>query len=165
MHIIKNIEPSGTDLERTLLQKDRTSIIDVFRGWVLIGVVIVNYSIFYNLGNETKNHVEEGTIKFLMGMVQVFFGNKSWTLLSFLFGYEFSILLTYLKRKCINSNVFFIRRMMWLFIIRLVNSCFRVTTKVTSNTFKRKKVLAYPLKPFILFYGGTRVRTADPFDL
>jgi uncharacterized protein len=104
--------------------KMRTGIIDVLRGWALLGVVIVNFSIFYNLGVETSNHVELNYVKVLMGFVQVLFGSKSWTLLSFLFGYGFSILLNNLKSKSVHPNSFFIRRMFWLLIIGIINSCF-----------------------------------------
>jgi uncharacterized protein len=105
-------------------EKTRTGIIDVLRGWALLGVAIVNFSIFYNLGAKTGNHVELHYVKVLMGVVQVLFGSKSWTLLSFLFGYGFSILLNNLKSKSVHPNSFFIRRMFWLLIIGIINSCF-----------------------------------------
>ncbi len=107
-----------------LPQKDRTAIIDILRGWALLGVVIVNYSIFYNLGMDTKAHTDSVSDKLLRGTVQVLFGSKSWTLLSFLFGYGFSILLRNFKKKNINAPSFFIRRMIWLIIIGIINSAF-----------------------------------------
>ena len=116
--------PTTNTLINPLPQKQRTAIIDILRGWSLLGVVIVNYSIFYNLGIESNGHSEGGLTKTLMGTVQILFGSKSWTLLSFLFGYGFSILIKNIKAKGINHVSFFSRRMIWLFIIGLVNSSF-----------------------------------------
>lgn len=56
--------------------KQITTISDVkyiLRGWALFGVVIVNFSIFYNLGIDTSEHVESSYVKSLMGFVQVLF--------------------------------------------------------------------------------------------
>jgi uncharacterized protein len=120
----KNVEIKHLKNTGILPEKTRTGIIDVLRGWALLGVVIVNFSIFYNLGIETRAHLELPYVKFLMGIVQVLFGSKSWTLLSFLFGYGFSILLNNLKSKSVHPNSFFIRRMFWLVILGIINSCF-----------------------------------------
>jgi len=50
------------------------------------------------------------------------FAEKSWTLLAFLFGYGFALLMDNLSQKGINKNLFFIKRMFWLAIIALISS-------------------------------------------
>jgi uncharacterized protein len=54
----------------------------------------------------------------------IIFAAKSWTMLSFLFGYGFTVLLQNLKAKEISATPFFIRRMSWLLVLALINSAF-----------------------------------------
>src|SRR5207237_489875 len=49
---------------------------------------------------------------------------KSWSMLSFLFGYGFAVLMYNVFNKGVNGYVFFSRRMFWLFVLALINSAF-----------------------------------------
>jgi len=100
----------------------RIAIVDILRGWALLGVVLMNYSdVFFYLGAPPKiGPVSNALI--LAG--NIIFSAKSWTLLSVLFGYGFAILIDNVASKGINPTAFFIRRMFWLLVIAFVNSAF-----------------------------------------
>ena len=70
-------------------QKQRIAIIDILRGWALLGVVLMNYVDYYYIGLDT-NFKMDGFGKFLQIFFSIIFAAKSWTLLSFLFGYGFA---------------------------------------------------------------------------
>lgn len=102
-------EPSG-----------RVAIVDALRGWALLGVVLVNFGIFYTLGVTTRIPPDDTTSRVAKLLTQVFFQDKGWTLLAFLFGYGFSVLIARLQRGP-HPALAFGRRMFWLFVIALVN--------------------------------------------
>jgi uncharacterized protein len=107
-----------------VLQRERQPIVDIFRGWALLGVVLMNYVDHYYLGINLKNFKPDIGTGILMGFGIFFFMAKSWTLLSLLFGYGFSMLLQNLRNKGMNSVSFFSRRMFWLFVLAVINSAF-----------------------------------------
>jgi hypothetical protein len=98
----------------------RIAIVDALRGWALLGVVLVNFAIFYTLGTTTRIPVDDTTSRVAKLLTQVFFQHKGWTLLAFLFGYGFSVLIDRLRQHAHPVRRFTIR-MFWLFVIALVN--------------------------------------------
>jgi uncharacterized protein len=105
-------------------QKERTAIVDILRGWALLGVVLMNYADHYFLGIDFSKFKPALSENILMGFGQIVFAAKSWTMLSFLFGYGFSVLLLNLKEKGLNTTKFFMRRMGWLLVLAAINSAF-----------------------------------------
>jgi uncharacterized protein len=102
----------------------RVIIVDILRGWALLGVVLVNYFLFFYLGSPTKIPSDDVASHVLKMIITIIFTNKSRILLNVLFGYGFGVLMANLVAKSINPLPFFGRRMFWLLIFGLVNSCF-----------------------------------------
>jgi uncharacterized protein len=104
-------------------QSKRTAIVDILRGWAILGVAIGNYSDFLHIGVEHKiNNSIISDILFYFN--RYFFAAKSWTLLTLLFGYGFAILLNNVAAKGKNPVTFFAWRMILLFILAFINSSF-----------------------------------------
>jgi uncharacterized protein len=72
----------------------------------------MNYIGFYQPG---KDHSRA-----LLLSLSVIFEAKSWTLLSFLFGFGFAVLMD----KGAGKGAFFLRRMGWLFVFAIINTAF-----------------------------------------
>lgn len=110
-------------LTQPLPAHQRTPIIDVLRGWALLGVAIGNFAAFYHLGSSAGR--EKDTLTSILEYVsQYLFSAKSWTLLSILFGYGFSLLIKNIADKTGQPVSFFLRRMFWLLVLAFVNSLF-----------------------------------------
>lgn len=105
-------------------QTNRIVMVDVLRGWALIGVLLVNYFLFYYLDKEQAMHKKDAFSQILKLITDIFFTNKSRIMLNVLFGFGFSILIEKIKSKGQNPIMFFSRRMFWLLLIGLVNTCF-----------------------------------------
>lgn len=105
-------------------QTSRIVIVDALRGWALIGVLLVNYFLFYYLDKEQAMHKKDTFSQILKLFTDIFFTNKSRIMLNILFGFGFSILIEKIKLRGKNPIVFFSRRMFWLFLIGLINTCF-----------------------------------------
>ncbi len=90
----------------------RLPIIDSLRGWALLGVVLMNYFDFYT--------PVKGSPKFIMYVYEIFFAAKSWTLLSFLFGFGFAVLMD----RGYDKGPIFLRRMFWLLVLAVINTAF-----------------------------------------
>lgn len=101
----------------------RVPIVDMLRGWALLGVVLMNYSDFFSMG-APANYKPDAFTNVLLTGGSILFASKSWTLLSFLFGYGFAVLMQNTAGKGINANSFFLKRMFWLFVIAFFNSAF-----------------------------------------
>ncbi len=102
--------------------RKRTAIVDALRGWALLGVVLVNYALFYSFDAVIRipaYDVTSWTMKFI---VQLCFQTKEWTLLSALFGYGFAMLIARSHERNSASQRLFLRRMFWLGAIAVVNS-------------------------------------------
>lgn len=105
-------------------QKDRVVIVDILRGWALIGVVLVNYFLFFYMSpnadipqNDYVSHVSRL-------LTDIFFTNKSRIMLNVLFGFGFATVINNVAQKNINPVSFFAKRMFWLFVIGIINTCF-----------------------------------------
>ncbi|ASU33472.1 DUF418 domain-containing protein [Mucilaginibacter xinganensis] len=101
----------------------RVPIVDMLRGWALLGVVLMNYSDFFSMG-APDNYKPDVFNNILLTGGSILFASKSWTLLSFLFGYGFAVLMQNTANKGIDTNSFFLKRMFWLFVIAFFNSMF-----------------------------------------
>jgi uncharacterized protein len=98
----------------------RIAIVDALRGWALLSVVLINFSIFYSLGVTRRIPPGDDVSRIAKLLTQVFFQDKGWTLLAFLFGYGFSVLIERMKQGE-HPAWAFSRRMFWLLIIAAVN--------------------------------------------
>lgn len=104
-------------------QSKRTAIVDILRGWAILGVAIGNYSDFLFIGPPHK--IKHSILsEILMTFNRYFFAAKSWTLLTLLFGYGFAILINNVASKGKNPVTFFAWRMILLFILAFINSAF-----------------------------------------
>lgn len=103
----------------------RTAIVDMLRGWALLGVVLMNYVDYRDVGwNPPKNYHPDVLTQVLQNIGWIVFAAKSWTMLSMLFGYGFAVLIRNIADKGYNPVKFFTVRMFWLFVIAFVNCCF-----------------------------------------
>ena len=105
-------------------QSQRIVIVDILRGWALLGVVLMNYVDYYYLGMDWQKFKGDILTNVLMGTGQIFFSAKSWTMLTVLFGYGFSVLMQNVSAKGLSPNAFFMRRMFWLLVLAVINSAF-----------------------------------------
>ncbi len=105
-------------------KNQRTEIIDILRGWALIGVVLVNYFLFFYLHTDARIPENDSFSRTLKILTTIFFTNKSRMMLNILFGYGFAVLMQNLIRKGMNPVPFFVKRMCWLFVIGVLNTVF-----------------------------------------
>lgn len=112
-----------TNSYHPLEQSKRTAIVDILRGWAILGVAIGNYSGFQLIGipHEPKNSIVS---EILANFDQYFLAGKSWTLLTILFGYGFAILINNVAAKGKNPVAFFSWRMILLFGLAFIDSSF-----------------------------------------
>ena len=103
-------------------QGKRNAIVDILRGWAILGVVIGNYTGIPHIDvpNETTSFLTE----ILSTFDRYFFSGKSWTLLTILFGYGFAILINNVAAKGKNPITFFSWRMLLLFVLAFIHSAF-----------------------------------------
>ena len=105
-------------------QNQRIAIIDILRGWALIGVVLVNYFLFFYFGKDITIPKEDYTSQIVRLLTDIIFTNKSRIMLNVLFGFGFAILIEKISLTESNPKIFFLRRMLLLFVIGLLNTCF-----------------------------------------
>jgi uncharacterized protein len=107
-------------------QKDRATIVDVIRGFALVGVLIANFTSYVDQQTPQPilNSISSSLDMSLMIFNSVFLEWKFMTLFSILFGYGFGLILESLKRKNINPDFFFVKRMFWLFLFGVIHSLF-----------------------------------------
>lgn len=104
-------------------QSKRTAIVDILRGWAILGVAIGNYQDFLYIGVERE--IKFDTFSEILQIVNRYlFSAKSWTLLTLLFGYGFAILINNVASKGKNPVTFFAWRMLLLFVLAFINSSF-----------------------------------------
>lgn len=109
-----------------IAQKDRATIVDVIRGFALIGVLIANFTSYVDQQTPEPilNSISSSLDIFLISFNSVFLEWKFMTLFSILFGYGFGLILESLEKKKIKPNFFFVKRMFWLFIFGVIHSIF-----------------------------------------
>ena len=100
----------------------RTAIVDILRGWALLGVVIGNYIDYKFIGLPVGPDTKDTFSEILFNIHEFIFAAKSWTLLSILFGYGFAILIQNVESKGKNPVSFFAWRMLILFALSFFNS-------------------------------------------
>jgi uncharacterized protein len=103
--------------------QDRTIIVDVLRGFALFGVLLGNFSSMLT-NNVPQSIIDSRATDFdrlLNELHEILIENKFMTLFSILFGYGFGVIMQRLEKKNINSTLFFLRRMLWLFIFGCLN--------------------------------------------
>ena len=107
-------------------QKNRTVIVDVIRGFALIGVLIANFTSYVNqqTPQPVLDSISSSFDRSLIHINAVFFEWKFFTLFSILFGYGFGLILESLEEKKINPNTFFLKRMFWLFLFGCIHTIF-----------------------------------------
>lgn len=105
-------------------QNQRTSIIDILRGWALFSVVIMNYSTIYGWNTHSSETKTDSLTSFIESSTEIIFGSKGWTLLAILFGFGFSALLKKINKNGQPLYTFFIKRMLWLFVFAFFNTIF-----------------------------------------
>ncbi|KIA99104.1 hypothetical protein OA88_19920 [Flavobacterium sp. JRM] len=113
-----------TNSFQPIQENKRTAIVDILRGWALLGVVIGNYVDYRYVGLESAVLKKGPFSEVIAAINQYFFAAKSWTLLSVLFGYGFAVLINNVASKGKNPVLFFCWRMVILFILAFINSAF-----------------------------------------
>jgi uncharacterized protein len=98
------------------ITKSRIEIIDVLRGFTLLGIVMVHFSEQYYAGMHPESHMNF-EIKFLgdqimQGFIGIFISGKFFLIFSFLFGLSF-----FLQQDKSESNANFFFRFFWRLVI------------------------------------------------
>jgi uncharacterized protein len=114
------------DTSLPIQQKERVVIVDVLRGFALFGVLMGNFN------GMLTNDVPDTIIKsistpfdyFLNTLHSIFIQNKFMTLFSILFGYGFGVIMERVAKKNLNTTIFFLRRMFWLFVFGCIHLAF-----------------------------------------
>jgi uncharacterized protein len=107
-------------------QNDRVVIVDIIRGFTLIGVLIANFTGYNseNLPSSVFDSISSPLDIALKNFNTVFFEWKFYSTFSILFGYGFGLILNSLEKKNINPDFFFMRRMFWLFVMGVIHTLF-----------------------------------------
>jgi uncharacterized protein len=111
-----------TYINQPIEDHKRTAIVDILRGWALLGVVIGNYVDYKFIGLPSDSNTKNILSIILQNIHQYVFAAKSWTLLSVLFGYGFAVLIQNVAGKGKNPVGFFAWRMLILFALSFINS-------------------------------------------
>ncbi len=107
-----------------VLQKERTEIIDILRGFALLGVLIANLEGFITFAlpdTQVALMTNTSADKISENFLLLFIDNKFISIFSLLFGYGFGVVIERVAAKGINVNSFFIRRMLWLLLIGIIH--------------------------------------------
>jgi len=108
------------------VETTRQTYIDFLRGIAMIGVIFANFNSYleqqlpFELLSESANRIDN----FLMSFNTIFLEWKFMSLFSILFGYGFGVILSSMEKAGANPTTFFIRRMIWLFILGVIHTCF-----------------------------------------
>jgi uncharacterized protein len=107
-------------------QAERVVIVDVVRGFALVGVLIANFTSFIdqNLPSDILNSISTPFDQLLSNLNTIFIEWKFMTIFSILFGYGFGLILISLEKKSIHPTSFFTRRMFWLFVMGIIHTLF-----------------------------------------
>ncbi|MEO6456355.1 MAG: DUF418 domain-containing protein [Ginsengibacter sp.] len=107
-----------------ILQNNRTVIVDIIRGFALLGVLIANLAGFINFAlPDYQVALLTNTVpdKITEYFVSLFIDGKFIMIFSILFGYGFGVLIERVAKKGMNTNRFFIRRMIILLLFALLH--------------------------------------------
>jgi len=111
-----------------LQQNERIEILDILRGFALLGIIIANTAVFSTyvfLPDKQQaalfTHPSDGVVTFLLF---AFVNGKFYSLFSLLFGIGFTIILENIKNKGKNPFAFYYRRLFVLMIIGLIHLLF-----------------------------------------
>lgn len=107
-----------------IAQNQRMPLIDILRGWALFSVIIINYITIYNWNNHSQKNETDNFSKILENTFEIILGSKGWSLLAILFGFGFSVLLKNISGNGQPNYLFFIKRMLWLLLIAIINTIF-----------------------------------------
>jgi len=115
-----------TQESNPIQQNQRNETVDVVRGLAIIGVLIANFTGYTDeqVPQVILNSISSPLDIALSKINSIFFEWKFMTLFSILFGYGFGLLMSSIEKKNMNVNVFFIRRMFWLFVIGFIHTSF-----------------------------------------
>jgi uncharacterized protein len=107
-------------------QSDREYLVDIIRGFALVGVLLANFSSYVEQQTPEPilNAISTWPDRFLSGFNVLFLEWKFMNLFSILFGYGFGLILESVSRKNINPNTFFLKRMIWLFVFGFIHCLF-----------------------------------------
>ncbi|SDB58402.1 uncharacterized protein SAMN03097699_2305 [Flavobacteriaceae bacterium MAR_2010_188] len=119
-----NLTSSPTPVQ----DNERAGILDVLRGFALLGILVINIIGFSGYGNLTVDMKQEIATypidKYLSALQIGLAEGKFYSIFSFLFGIGFSIILVRLKQKRHNAFKVFYRRLFYLLIIGLIHIYF-----------------------------------------
>ncbi|PIF45016.1 uncharacterized protein CLU96_2016 [Chryseobacterium sp. 52] len=147
-----------------ILQSQRTPIIDILRGWALFSVVIMNYATIYTWNTHSVKTETDGLTSFIESISEVILGSKGWTLLAVLFGFGFSVLLKKISDSGQPANLFFIKRMLWLFVFAFINTLFFGGDILNDYAFMGLILLLfYHFNTKTLFVLGIAILLLTPF--
>lgn len=107
-------------------QSKRSAIVDIVRGFALVGVLFANFTSYIEqiIPSSILSSISTPFDILISNFNSVFIEWKFMTIFSMLFGYGFGLIIESLEKKNINPNSFFIRRMFWLFIIGILHTLF-----------------------------------------
>ncbi|MEI9921906.1 MAG: DUF418 domain-containing protein [Bacteroidota bacterium] len=104
----------------------RLPIVDILRGFALIGVLFANFTAYTDqqVPTEILDSISNSTDRALMAFNSVFVEFKFVTIFSVLFGYSFGLFMDSAAKKTINTRLPFFRRMLSLFVIGVIHTMF-----------------------------------------
>ncbi len=114
----------NTSSSLPLQLNERTVIIDILRGFALLGVIIANLEGFITFAlpdAQVELMTNTQADKIIGHFLILFIDNKFITIFSLLFGYGFGVVIERVAAKGINVNSFFIRRMLILLLFSLIH--------------------------------------------
>jgi uncharacterized protein len=91
-------------------QKERSVIVDVVRGFALVGVLFANFTTYnyQNLLSDSLNSISSPIDSMLNDFNTLFLEWKFMTIFSILFGYGFGLILSGLEQRGVDAVPFFL---------------------------------------------------------
>lgn len=107
-------------------QNERVEMVDILRGFALTGVLFANFMgyVSQQMPETVLKKTSTGFDTALINFNSIFIEWKFVTLFSIIFGYGFGLILEGLERKNMRQNLFFLKRMFWLFLFGVVHCGF-----------------------------------------
>lgn len=163
-------------------QTNRIVIVDILRGWALIGVVLVNYFLFFYMTPNADIPQNDYVSHISRLLTDIFFTNKSRIMLNVLFGFGFATVINNVAQRGINPVFFFTKRMFWLFVIGIINTCFyygdflkdyAIVGLMMLFFYKADKKISFYVAIFFMliypatgnFFGNHEIVQTQPTDL